>query len=185
MNRSEIIASARELIPTIIDPEVLAIYIGGGIARGELMPFSDCDIYIIAQKLKYQGGYSKEYKGIVFDLVYLTPQAIEQLIIQKDGGTIDCLRHAIILYDPHGIATSYQKTAQKFQMLTAEAQLQARQLLAFRLRNYVRAIRGYIAMGDLQSALYLVRHAFDTILIHKRLMRNDPLANQHKTTKRA
>ncbi|WP_422124568.1 aminoglycoside 6-adenylyltransferase [Planococcus sp. X10-3] len=159
------------------DPDVLAIYLAGSLAKGNADNFSDIDLHTIVKKEKLPSfiAAKKERARKWGDVLFFEGTASSPVIVSHFDSfvKVDSWYHSAegiepsiwlqemkVLYDPNDILKRVKQTSERLQYKVAagEVDFWRMKMLAFIHETYRAAMRGeaYYALANLDSARWLM-----------------------------
>lgn len=163
------------------DPDVLAIYLAGSIAKGNADNYSDIDLHTIVKPDKLEGfiankfGRAGNWGNVLFyEGIAASPVIVSHFdsFIKVDSWyhTVDDIEPSIwmkgmkILYDPHGILEPARQLSEKavYKITAAEVEFWRTKMLAFIHETYRASMRGepYYALANLDSVRWLTAYGW-------------------------
>lgn len=163
------------------DPDVLAIYLAGSLAKGNADNYSDIDLHTIVKPEKLEGFIADKFgrAGNWGNVLFYEGIAASPVIVSHFDSFIkvDSWYHIAeeitpsiwmkgmkILYDPHGILEPVRQLSEEaiYKITPAEVEFWRTKMLAFIHETYRAAMRGepYYALANLDSVRWLTAYGW-------------------------
>ena len=163
------------------DPDVLAIYLTGSLAKGNADSYSDIDIHIIVKPDKLDGFIAEKFGRagrwgtvLFYEGIAASPVIVSHFdsFVKVDSWyhTADDIQPSIwlkgmkVLYDPQGILQPVHQVSEEavYKVSPAEVEFWRTKMLAFIHETYRAALRGepYYALGNLDSVRWLTAYGW-------------------------
>lgn len=163
------------------DPDVLAIYLAGSLAKGNADSYSDIDLHTIVKPEKLEGFIADKYgragnwgNVLFYEGIAASPVIVSHFdcFVKVDSWyhTAGDIKPSIwmkgmkILYDPHGILERIRQLSEEavYKITPAEVEFWRTKMLAFIHETYRAARRGepYYALANLDSVRWLTAYGW-------------------------
>lgn len=163
------------------DPDVLAIYLAGSLAKGNADNYSDIDLHTIVKPEKLEGfivdkyGRAGSWGNVLFyEGIASSPVIVSHFdcFVKVDSWyhTIEDIKLSIwmkgmkILYDPHSILEPIRQRSEEaiYKTTPVEVEFWRTKILAFIHETYRAAMRGepYYALANLDSVRWLTAYGW-------------------------
>ncbi|RLQ89820.1 nucleotidyltransferase domain-containing protein [Planomicrobium sp. Y74] len=163
------------------DPDVLAIYLAGSLAKGNADSYSDIDLHTLVKPEKLEGFIADKFgrAGKWGNVLFYEGIAVSPVIVSH----FDCfvkvdswyhtaneitpsiwMKDMKILYDPQGILEPVRKLSEEavYKITPAEVEFWRTKVLAFIHETYRAGMRGepYYALANLDSVRWLMAYGW-------------------------